>query len=141
MIINKKKLGFFLSLLMFFVFLTPLCFAGPLDKGKIGGAQVENFTKATPFITTSGDKSLANIVTDVTKAFLGLLGVIFFILMLKAGYDWMTAQGDEKKVESSIHTIRQAVIGLLIIVAAYSITYFVMKNIQVSGDGSPSVIK
>jgi len=66
-------------------------------------------------------------VATVIKAFLGLLGITFIFLMVLAGYHWMTAAGDEQKITKAKDTIRTAIIGLVIIVAAYSITYFVFK--------------
>ena len=41
----------------------------------------------------------------------------------------MTARGDESKVEKAISTMRQAIIGLVITVGAYSITQFVVPRI------------
>lgn len=82
------------------------------------------------FLETSGFDSNFTIgaaVATAIKAFLGLLGIIFIFLMVLAGYHWMTAAGDEQKVTKAKDTIRTAVIGLIIIVAAYSITYFVLS--------------
>jgi len=82
--------------------------------------------------------SMAQIVAVVIKAFLGLLGVIFVVLIIYAGYSWMTAQGEEEKVIKAKDTLRQAVIGLIIITAAYAITYFVFSNLPGgTGGGTP----
>lgn len=66
-------------------------------------------------------------VAKIIQAFLSLLGMIFIVLMLLGGYNWMTAQGDESKVEKAKSTIQRAVIGLIITVSAYSITYTIFK--------------
>jgi len=79
--------------------------------------------------------SMAQIIAAVIKAFLGLLGVIFVVLIIYAGYSWMTAQGEEEKVNKAKDTLRQAVIGLIIITAAYAITYFVFSNLPGGGAG------
>ena len=76
-----------------------------------------------------GDAELAGIVATVISTFLGLLAVIFIILMIIAGYSWMTAAGNEDKVSKAKDTIKRAIIGLIIIIAAYSITYFVFRNL------------
>ena len=83
----------------------------------------------------SSTASIGSVVAIVIKAFLGLLGVIFIILVVLAGYNWMTAAGEEQKVTKAKDTIRTAIIGLIIIVAAYSITYFVFKSL--GGSGGP----
>ena len=83
----------------------------------------------TPPWSGATDTSLAGIVSIVIQAFLGLLGVLFLTYLLYAGYHWMTAQGDEKKVDKAKDTLTRAVIGLIIIIAAYSITYFVFTSL------------
>lgn len=75
------------------------------------------------------DMSLGSALGTIIKAFLGVLGMIFIILMLIAGFNWMTAAGEEEKIKKATATIRTAIIGLLIIVAAYAITYFVFANL------------
>lgn len=60
---------------------------------------------------------------------LSLLGVIFIILILLAGYNWMTAAGDQEKISKAQHTIRSAIIGLLIIVSAFAIWMFISQMI------------
>lgn len=73
--------------------------------------------------------SMTQIIQYVISAFLGLLGIIFLVLIIYAGYNWMTAQGDEDKVTKAKDTLQRAVIGLIIIIAAYSITYFVFSSL------------
>lgn len=60
---------------------------------------------------------------------LSFLGIIFFILTVYAGFKWMTAAGNEDQVGEARKLLTQAVIGLLIILASYSISVFVLKNI------------
>lgn len=80
-------------------------------------------------------KSLGYFMAIVIQAFLGLLGIIFVILIIYAGYNWMTAAGEEQKVEKAQNTIRRAIIGLIIIVGAYAITYFVFNYLGEAGGG------
>jgi cytochrome bd-type quinol oxidase subunit 2 len=83
------------------------------------------------------DVDLGNTAEAIISAFLSILGVIFVILIIIAGYNWMTAAGDEQKVTKAKDTIRRAIIGLIIIVAAYAITYFVFTSMPFgSGAGS-----
>jgi len=58
------------------------------------------------------------------------------ILLIYAGFLWMTAQGDDKLVTKAKDIIRQAVIGLIVIIAAFSISNFVLSSlVNVSGTG------
>jgi len=77
----------------------------------------------------TGGNDLAGIVGIVIQAFLGLLGVLFLVYMLYAGYNWMVAQGEEEKVTKAKETIQRAVIGLIIVVAAYAISYWVFEKL------------
>lgn len=79
--------------------------------------------------------SIGSIIAAIIKGFLALLGVIFVILILIGGYNWMTAAGDEEKVRKAKDTIQRAIIGFLIIAAAYAITYFVFKYMPWGGGG------
>ena len=79
--------------------------------------------------------TVGSVVAMVIKAFLALLGVIFVILLIVAGFNWMTAAGDEEKINKAKDTIKAAVIGLIIIAASYSITYFIFENLPGSGGG------
>lgn len=75
---------------------------------------------------TSAD-SVSEVISVVIEAFLGLLGVIFLILIIIAGVNWMTAGGNQDKVDKAKKTLSRALIGLVIVVSAYAITYFVFK--------------
>ncbi len=76
-----------------------------------------------------GSNDLATIVGIVIQAFLAILGVIFLVYMIYAGYNWMIAQGDEEKVTKAKETIQRAVIGLIVIIAAYAISAWVFDKL------------
>lgn len=75
------------------------------------------------------ETSAAAFAGKFIKAFLSLLGVMFLILMLYAGYNWMIAHGDEQKVTKAKDTLRTSIIGLAIILSAYAIYSFVLLRI------------
>ena len=62
------------------------------------------------------------IIGKVVGAVLALVGVIFFLLILYAGFNWMMAQGKEEQIEKAKGTIFSAVLGLIVILGAYAIT-------------------
>ncbi|MDD5527929.1 MAG: hypothetical protein PHO56_03040 [Patescibacteria group bacterium] len=74
--------------------------------------------------------SLYQIIGAIIQTLLGLLGVIFIVLLVYGGFTWMTAEGEEAKVEKAQTIIRNAVIGLIIIVSAYAISYFVISALN-----------
>ena len=69
------------------------------------------------------------VVGSVIKVLLGVLGIIFLILIIFAGVKWMTAHGEKDDITKATDTIRQAIIGLAITLAAYAITDFVVSKI------------
>lgn len=79
---------------------------------------------------TGTDLDPAVVVGNVINALLGILGVVFLILVIYAGILWMTAAGNEKQVEKAKDILINGVVGLVIILAAYTITYFVIENLQ-----------
>lgn len=72
---------------------------------------------------------LLNRVGGVVGLILSFVGVIFLILTIYAGIMWMTAQGNSAQVEKAKDLLINAIIGLVIITAAYSITTFVGQNL------------
>lgn len=80
-----------------------------------------------PDILTKGNISL--VLGEIVAQLLALLGVIFFLLTVYAGFLWMTAQGDEKKVGDAKKILKAAVIGMVIISISYVVTSFVLKAI------------
>lgn len=69
-------------------------------------------------------------VATLIQMFLGLMGAIFLVMIAIASFWYITARGQEQKIEKATSTIRGATIGLIIVIMAYSITYFVSKRVQ-----------
>lgn len=80
-----------------------------------------------------GETSLSQMIGVIIEAALALIGSIFLILMLYAGYNWMMARGEEEKVTKAKDTITRAIIGLIIVVGAYAIWSFVFSNLIFNG--------
>lgn len=57
------------------------------------------------------------------------LGIIFFLLIVYAGFLWMTASGQEKQVDKAKGILISAVAGLVIVVSAYAITNFIFGRL------------
>ncbi len=79
--------------------------------------------------STADDTTISTVLGTVVNAFLSLLGVIFIGLMVFGGYTWMIARGDEEKANKAKDTIREAIIGIIIVIGAYAIWAFVYNYI------------
>src|SRR3989339_578116 len=79
--------------------------------------------------TGLGSEDVRFTVAQIIIVALGLLGTICTVIILYAGFRWMTSAGNEDAIGSAKKTLIAAVIGLLIIFAAYAITRFVMTQL------------
>lgn len=66
-----------------------------------------------------------------------MLGIAFLAMIIYGGVLWMTDQGNAKHKETAKNVINQAVVGLIIVVAAYAITTFVFNYLR-NGELTPS---
>lgn len=73
------------------------------------------------------DSTLNSGIGLMISAFLSFLGVIFLVLIIYAGIFWMVAEGDEAKVEKAKMILTRAIVGLVIVLAAYAISFFVIN--------------
>lgn len=67
-------------------------------------------------------------VAEIINLFLSLLGIILVIFIFYAGYLWLTAAGNDDQIAKSKQIIRNAVIGLGIILSAYSIANYIIDS-------------
>jgi len=77
--------------------------------------------------TGSEETDLANIIGDIIYGVLGLVGVVAMLLIVIAGVKWMMAGGNEEAVANAKKMLQNAVIGVLVIILAYAITFFILE--------------
>ncbi len=108
------------------------------DKGILDYLQTAGGAWGKTCGATSGapTNSIGMIIGSVIQIFLGFLGIIFLILTLYAGYLWMTAQGEKEKVKKAQDLLQTAVVGLVIIIAAQGLTYWVLLTIAKAVTGT-----
>ena len=74
--------------------------------------------------------SLPNAIAAALRFILSILGTLMFGYMVYAGYLWMTAQGDEGAIGHAKGIMVNTVIGFLVVVSAWAITYLVQSRFQ-----------
>jgi len=89
--------------------------------------RLQNIANKGGYATDPAIASTPRIIGIVVGAFINFVGLIFIILMVIAGYGWMTSGGNEEKVKKSVATIRVAIIGLIVSLAAWTLWNFVFK--------------
>ncbi len=76
-----------------------------------------------------GDASLMDIIANIINTILGLVGIILLILFIYAGFLWMTAGGDSDQIKKAKDILKNAVIGVIIIVLSYAISNYVISRV------------
>lgn len=73
---------------------------------------------------------------NIIRAVLSILGIIILIFILYGGYLWLASGGNEQMVKKAKDILTNAAIGLIIILAAFAITTFIVQGIYGSTVGS-----
>ncbi|MEI7620715.1 MAG: hypothetical protein WCJ57_04075, partial [Candidatus Falkowbacteria bacterium] len=128
----KKFLPLFIFIILVAGFLLPMahCSAGLLATSSGITSQTDTLRDSAGF---DQNMALDDIIALIIRVALSILGIIFLVLLVLAGYQWMTAGGNEKEVEGAQARIKTAVIGLVIVLAAYAITSFVFARLPFAG--------
>lgn len=75
------------------------------------------------------DKTIPQIVADIIQIVLGFLGLIFVILTLWSGFEWMTAGGNTETITKARKRLINAIIGLVIVLGVFVISEFVLEQV------------
>jgi len=122
----KKILSIIFSILFIFT-LVPIVQAGLNDA--FGNGSMQEMVGQRAGFETGGENNLENTISSVITLVLSFLGIIFIALLIYGGVNWMTAGGNESKIESSKKLIKQAIIGIIVVLGAYTITFFILNNL------------
>lgn len=124
--VNKKKLIIAVCLIASFIFLISSPLAGQAfnfaeDSGLSTSAETAGFA------TGSEAETVDSLVGIIIYAILGLVGVVFLALMIYSGFRWMIAQGNEERINKAKDGLISALVGLIITLGAYAISYFLIS--------------
>ncbi len=75
-------------------------------------------------------------IVKIINVVLTILGLLVVVLIIFAGFQWMIAGGSEEKVTKAKSILKNAVIGLIIIMMAWSVTYWTMRRLQAINEGN-----
>ena len=122
-----KKTVFFAFLLLVAYILVPsiALAANPLNNNPLlnGVADGAGFnTDVNP--DTIFTETLGTVVFTIVS----FLGILFIILIIYGGYVWMMARGNDSDVDKAKKIIKDAIIGLVVLTASYSIWLLVSNT-------------
>ncbi len=69
-------------------------------------------------------------IGQILEKLFGFLAVVFFILMIWGGIMWMTAAGNDSKVDKAKKIIISSAIGIIIVLTSYLITVLIVTLIR-----------
>jgi len=113
--------------------------------GFLGIMMVANFVWAADFGVTNVNTGLNGVLTStdpriligrIIQIALGFLGVIAVVIVMYAGSLWMTSDGDEEKITKAKNILKNAVIGLAIVLSAWGITTFILTRLAGAINGN-----
>lgn len=123
---KKSILSILVSII---IFSSPLLVQASLKDAFRGGGVLDTVAGEQGAGYDVSQRTIDPIIANIIYLIISFLGVIFLILMIYGGYIWMTAMGDEKKVQRAKDMITAAIIGLIIISSAYIVTYYVFIKV------------
>lgn len=124
-----RRTGFFALASGAAAFLSSMGMAG-FNAFALNAPVLENLNNASlPAWGAGAQTSIAAIVASIILTVLGLLGVIFVVLLTYGGFLWVASAGEEDKVKKATGLIFNAILGALIVIAAYAITYYVLQKL------------
>lgn len=139
-----KFIVIFISVIVLFSFITvanaekrSLKDAFLVDDGGVSDLLDQTAQRAGYDVKTRDDH-LTPIFKTVIDIALTFLGVVFMILMVYGGVLWMTDQGNEEQVKKAKDLIISALIGLVIVLAAYAITWLILTVLSSETLKNPS---
>jgi uncharacterized membrane protein len=133
--INLLKQVFFLFVLVSLLILPYFVFAQEQN-----GAQNNNNNNPMNRLEAvgSGDQgayaeanrlTLSEIIGQAVSIILSLLGIVFIVFIILAGYRWMTAGGNQETISKAKGSLQSSIIGLIIVVSAYAIWEFIASQL------------
>lgn len=77
-----------------------------------------------------GTKPIGQTIAEIVRVFLSVLGIIAVVIILYAGFLWMTAAGEADKIATAKKLLINALIGLAIILSSLAIAQFVISALE-----------
>lgn len=78
----------------------------------------------------SSPNDIRDIAGYIIQIVLSVLGTVFVVYMVYAGFLMMTSQGEEEKMKKGQGILRNSSIGMLLVLSAFAITLLVTRILQ-----------
>lgn len=79
-----------------------------------------------------GTQDIRLTIASIINVALGLLGIIAVVIIIYAGFVWMTAGGNDDRIKEAKAMLINGLVGLIIIVTSYAVARFVINALLVA---------
>lgn len=125
----KKSIIAFSGLIMSLWLLVPITAQAQSDSFKEQSG-LDISANVAGYETGAGASTFEGIISNIILVIISFVGVVFLALLIYGGFTWMTAQGNQEAVAKASKIIKSAIIGLVITLSAYAISYFLISYFQ-----------
>ncbi|MGI5898064.1 MAG: Mbov_0395 family pilin-like conjugal transfer protein [Candidatus Dojkabacteria bacterium] len=80
-------------------------------------------------ITTTGEGDLLTFLRSLLNTGIALAALVCVAILIYAGYSYITASGDETKIQKATSTLTWAIVGLIICFVAVILVQFVLTKL------------
>lgn len=84
------------------------------------------YDSKAPGSTEEASEKTVRTAAFIINIFLGLIGIVFTAYLIYGGFLWMTAAGNQDEITKAKKIITNSVIAIVIILAAFAISRFVL---------------
>jgi hypothetical protein len=128
---HKQAIGIIFFVFLFVIFFSHSTSAIIKDPFNQGLKTTGGWAGYTPSSAADSKALLFDNLGRVIKyGFLLATGIVYMILLIYAGFTWMKARGSETEVTRAKEIIIDGTVGLIVVVAAYAISYIVISSLQ-----------
>lgn len=113
--------------LLFSTIPTGLVHAQISTNGETGKAIIDQLQQGARETQLTATQTPQELISSYVQIGLGFVGTFFLLLVLFGGYTIFVSKGDESRYQKGKDTIRMAIIGLAVVLLAYSITLVIAQ--------------
>jgi len=95
---------------------------------KAAFAQLDELRETANTAGLGEETSIAKIVGRIISIVLSLMSIFLIIMIIIGGFMWMTSGGNAEQVTKAKDIMKNALIGLIIIIFAYALAEFIIKR-------------
>jgi len=119
-------------------FLAFVVLTGPALTQGFGTTLKDGLGKAAPK-ELQGVSDPTVIVGNIVSSVIAVFGAALFVYLLWGGFKYMTAGGEASKVQEAKDTIKNAIIGIVIVALSFAIATFVIDRLVEATSGAQTV--